>query len=92
MAHTLLRVIRELVINAIRHGKATHIKVAGCRDGGGILCSVQDDGSGFDPLSAPGVTQGHFGLQGVRERIAEIKGSVTIDSHPGAGAKVTITI
>ena len=92
MAHTLLRVIRELVINAIRHGKATHIKVAGCRDGGTILCSVQDNGSGFDPLSAPGVTQGHFGLQGVRERIAEIKGTIAIDSHPGAGVKVTITI
>ena len=92
MAHTLLRVIRELVINAIRHGKATHIKVAGCRDDGNILCSVQDNGSGFDPLSAPGVTQGHFGLQGVRERISEIKGTVAIDSHPGAGAKVTITI
>ena len=91
-AHTLLRAIRELAVNAIRHGKATHVKIAGCREGDRIRCSVADNGTGFDPSSAPGATQGHFGLQGVRERIKHLNGTIHIDSSPGAGAKVTITI
>lgn len=91
-AHALLRVIRELVINALRHGEATHIRIAGCFDNGCIRCSVTDNGRGFDPTTAPGVLQGHFGLQGLRERLAERHGTITIASQPGKGSKATITL
>ena len=91
-AHTLLRVIRELVINALRHGNATVIKVAGSVDREALRCSVTDNGCGFDPNSAPGVLQGHFGIQGVFERIEELDGTVELDSTPGTGTKATITI
>ena len=91
-AHALLRVIRELVINALRHGEATRIRIAGCIDQGNIRCSVSDNGHGFDPATAPGVLQGHFGLQGLRERLAEHHGTITIASQPGKGAKATITL
>ena len=91
-AHALLRVIRELVINAIRHGNATAVRVAGSLDPDVLRCSVTDNGSGFDPETAPGVLQGHFGIQGMRERIDELGGTLTLDSAPGKGAKATITI
>ena len=91
-AHALLRVIRELVINAIRHGNATVIKVAGALDQTTLHSSVTDNGCGFNPDTAPGILQGHFGLQGVRERIDELGGMIEISSAPGQGAKVTISI
>ena len=47
-AHAIICIVRELVLNAIRHGRATSIHVAGCIDGGNVLFSVKDDGCGFD--------------------------------------------
>ena len=91
-AHALLRSIRELVVNALRHGKATDIKVAGAFEGEHLICSVSDNGCGFDPVSAPGVLQGHFGLQGIRERVNALGGEFTIVSKPGQGVKAKIKI
>ena len=90
--HALLRIIRELVVNATRHGGATIVKVAGTIDGRELLCSVTDNGTGFDPDRAPGVLQGRFGLQGIKERIAGLGGRFEISSAPGAGAKATIVV
>jgi len=91
-AHALLRAIRELVVNAARHGGAKTVRVVGALEGGRLVCTVEDDGAGFDPAAAPGVLQGHFGLQGIRERIAALGGSFTIESAPGKGAKATIRL
>lgn len=91
-AHAILRSIRELVVNALRHGKATDIKVAGALEGEHLICSVSDNGCGFNPVSAPGVLQGHFGLQGIRERVNALGGEFTIESKPGEGVKAKIKI
>ena len=91
-AHVLLCIVRELVLNAVRHGRATSVKVAGCAEDGKILFSVQDNGCGFDPDAAPGVRDGHFGLQGIRERIKGRNGTMAIDSSPGRGTKITVTL
>ena len=88
----LLKAIRELTLNAIRHGGASSVKVAGELDEHGLMCSVRDDGCGFDPEDCPGILQGHFGLQGVRERIEGLGGSFTITSAPGRGTKAVITL
>ena len=90
--HTVLRIIRELVVNGIRHGHATEIAIAGALDDGELCFSVRDNGSGFDPATAPGVTLGHFGLEGVRERIRALGGTFEIESKPGTGAKATVRI
>jgi signal transduction histidine kinase len=90
--HTILRVVRELTINAVRHGAATEIKVAGCLDGDSLLFSVRDNGRGFDPAAAPGMREGHFGLQGIRERIEALEGTVEIESAAGRGTKVSVSI
>ena len=91
-AHALLRIIRELVQNAIRHGHAKNIKVAGCIEDDLLRFSVADDGGGFDPDNCAGVKQGHFGLQGIRERVSHFSGKMSIESAIGAGTKATISI
>ncbi len=90
--NTILKVVRELVVNAIRHGSASHVRIAGEMQDGKIRFSVADNGSGFDPSSAPGPMQGHFGLQGIRERIGDFEGAAEVESAVGKGTKVTVTM
>ena len=90
--HAILRIIRELAVNAVRHGSATEIKVAGSIEDDRLLFSVRDNGRGFDPANRPGMAQGHFGLQGVKERVKEFAGELKIESAPEAGTKVTIAL
>ena len=91
-AHAILHIVRELVSNAVRHGGAKHIKVAGAFEKDTLKFLVADDGCGFDPGSCPGVEQGHFGLQGVRERVEAAGGEVAIHSAPGHGSRFTISL
>lgn len=92
ITHAILNIARELVVNAIRHGDATVIKVAGNLDGALVRMSVQDNGCGFDPDTCLGVLQGHFGLQGIRERVEQLGGDMTIDSNHVHGTKISISL
>ena len=91
-AHAVLRIVRELAVNAVKHGHAGNIKIAGEYHDDVISFSVLDDGRGFDPSAAPGPAQGHFGLQGVRERLNDFNGTIRCDSEPGCGAKFTVVL
>ena len=91
-AHHILRIVRELTVNALRHGQATQVKVAGAIEGDNLLFSVRDNGTGFDPRSVPGMEEGHFGLEGIRERVKEFAGTFSLDSRPGAGTKATVSL
>ena len=92
LTHAILRIIRELVVNAIRHGQAKHVKIAGEMHENTVSFSVSDDGRGFVPETAPGPEQGHFGLLGIRERIEDFNGDLRISSEPGQGTKFTVTL
>ena len=85
--NAILCIIRELSVNAIRHGRATEIKVAGSIDRDRLLFSVRDNGKGFELSDAPGTAEGHFGLQGVRERLKRLGGTLALESRPGKGTK-----
>jgi len=91
-AHSVLMIIRELATNAVRHGHAKTLRIAGGIDGDRLLFSVRDDGTGFDPDNHLGLADGHFGLQGIRERVKRCDGTVAFDSAPGKGTKVTISL
>ena len=91
-AHAVLCIVRELAVNAVRHGHATDIRIAGEFKDGQIRFSVRDNGGGFDPDSRPGSAQGHFGLLGVNERISAFKGTLKIDSAIGKGTKATVIL
>lgn len=90
--HVVLSIIRELSVNAIRHGEAKTIHIAGSLDGGILAFSVQDDGQGFDPSQAPGPEQGHFGLLGIKDRLAHYNGTIEIASAPGKGTKAKVRL
>lgn len=92
VVHILLRIIRELAINAARHGKASIMRIAGAFDKSGLKISVSDNGCGFDPASAPGVLQGHFGLQGIRERLRRLNGTLSISRNADSGMHISFSI
>ena len=91
-ARTIFCIVRELVVNAIRHGGATSVRIAGSVENGMLLCSVRDNGCGFDPESAPGAEEGHFGLQGIRERMEAAGGTIEIESALGQGTRVSMSM
>ncbi len=89
--HAVLCIIRELAINAIRHGKASHLTIGGTLDGSGLSFTVTDNGVGFDPATCPGLSEGHFGLQGVSERAHRLGGTFEIASKPSQGTTATLS-
>ena len=91
-AHAVLCIIRELAANAIRHGEARTVRIAGEFHDGTLSFSVRDDGRGFDPERCEGPAEGHFGLEGIRERIKHLGGTFTITSETGKGTRAEVTL
>lgn len=92
VTHDILRIVRELVVNALRHGHATAVSIAGTRDGDAIRFVVEDNGAGFDPMAAPGPREGHFGLQGIRERLKPHQGTLELAAVRPQGTRARITL
>lgn len=91
-AHAILSICRELVSNAVQHGGAKTVRIAGEFKNGIIRFSVRDDGCGFDPAHRQGPGQGHFGLSGIIERIKRLGGQLEIHSNPGNGTRIVATV
>jgi len=91
-AHAILSIIRELVANALHHGQARTVRIAGCVDGGRLLFSVRDDGVGFDPTRCKGPREGHFGIVGIRDRLRKLNGTLSFSSPPDGGTKASVDI
>jgi signal transduction histidine kinase len=91
-AHAVLMIIRELVSNAVRHGKARNVRIRGASDGERMRFSVSDDGCGFPSGGIPGIREGHFGIEGIRHRLSRFDGTLDITASPEGGAAVTATI
>ncbi len=84
----LLRMAQETLTNALRHGKARTIQVLLAWEGRRVRLSIQDDGRGFDPKAqAAG-----YGMRSIRETLRRLKGRLDVESRPGAGARITITL
>ena len=92
LVHALIRIIRELVTNAIRHGGAKLVRITGNLENDKLSFAVSDNGRGFDPDNCPGVAEGHFGLQGIRERIDPFNGEMHIQHRVKTGMRITISL
>lgn len=90
--HAILAIIRELVANAIRHGHAWTIRVAGVVEKGVLTFSVTDDGTGFDIEHRQNSENGHFGLDGIRERLVRLNGSISFTKPRNGGTRATVRI
>ncbi|WP_030438921.1 HAMP domain-containing sensor histidine kinase [Actinoplanes subtropicus] len=87
----LLRVVQEALANAVKHGRPSTVVVRLADAGGGrIELSVRDDGAGFDPGRA--AERHGMGLGLMRERVAELGGELRVESAPGRGATVRVTL
>ena len=92
--HALVRIAREAVTNAVKHGGAQRIEVMLSRDRDGRHLSVRDDGRGFDAaalMSSNGTARSGYGLTSMRDRARGLVGRLDIDSQPGVGSKVMVT-
>ncbi len=85
-AHVLLRCTQEIITNTVRHAGARNLWIHCRRQGGLILIDARDDGVG-----AASVTAGN-GLRGMRERLQQHGGKMTVGSTPGAGFKLCLQL
>lgn len=88
--HAVLRIVREAVSNAARHGGAHRVKIELGRDQSGRRLVISDDGAGFD-VQQTLVQRTGFGLTSMRERAEGLPGRFAIESAPGAGTRVTVS-
>lgn len=87
----LVRIVREAMTNAVRHGAAREVAVS-LSAVGGVTLQVVDDGCGFDAELPPSRPGGGFGLISMRERAEALGGAFAIVSAPGAGTKIEVVV
>jgi signal transduction histidine kinase len=84
----LLRVCQEALANVRKHAHALSASVLLGYDPDAVRLEVRDDGAGFDPDHV----SGGYGLRGMRTRVAEAGGTLTVHSSPGVGTHVSATV
>ncbi len=92
--HLLFRAVRELLFNVIMHAQASQVGINIKGVNGSLQIIVADNGAGFqekEAWSSANVSQG-FGLFSIRERITYFGGSLNIESRPGQGTRVILTM
>ena len=92
VAAVLFRNTRELLSNVVKHARANHVAVRlDCVDDE-LKITVTDDGHGFSTaeVSERPTAEGGFGLFSIRERMADLGGSLDLDSAPGKGCTAVL--
>ncbi len=86
LSMALFRCLQEAVTNTLRHAEASSLHIALTFTGGAVILTVHDDGRG-----AAAITPGN-GLNGMRERIGALGGTMTVETAPGAGLALTVRL
>ncbi len=89
LENAIYRIAQEALTNACRHSKSKKVAVTMTQEGQDVRLEVQDWGIGFDPES---VEQGHFGLEGIRQRVRLLDGKLAIETTPGSGTLVQVVV
>ena len=94
LASVLFRMVKELLFNVVKHAGVDSARVDARMDGDMIAISIQDSGKGFHAadFEARQDTSEGFGLFSIKERLSVLGGTFTIDSSPGAGCRVTLSV
>lgn len=88
-----LLIVREALLNAFRHAQASRITTDIFFDRTALRITVTDDGRGLPPeILGNGSRDGHWGMTGMRERAARIRGTVSIENGASAGVRVELRI
>ncbi|HXK43323.1 MAG TPA: two-component regulator propeller domain-containing protein, partial [Anaerolineae bacterium] len=90
----LFRIIQEALNNVVRHARAGTAEVELRLDEPDVVClCVRDDGVGFDPSTVEqAALRGHLGLKQMRERVARLRGTLTLHSAPGRGTEICVVL
>jgi signal transduction histidine kinase len=90
----VFRVVQEAVSNALRHARARTIRVRLRAVPDALRLVVEDDGVGFDPLAVgQSARRGeHLGLLGMTERVRGAGGTIRLDSRPGEGSRIEVSL
>jgi signal transduction histidine kinase len=86
----IYRVVQESLRNVVKHSGAKKAQVVISCSAGEINLCISDEGAGFDPDSDK--TKTGIGLIGMRERLLQIGGEISIDSRPSRGTRITARI
>ncbi len=92
LAGNLMLLAQEAVTNALKHSEATEISIRLKTDEGQAELTIADNGRGFDPNAAPGPHDGHFGLQGMRERTKRLGATMNLKTAPGQGTVLQVAV
>jgi signal transduction histidine kinase len=90
VASHLFRIAQEGVTNALKHAQARRIEIILDFKPEAVALCVNDDGRGFEPAAA--ATDGHFGLRGLKERARALGAELALDSKPGQGTRLRVTV
>jgi signal transduction histidine kinase len=92
MAVLLFNAGRELLHNAVKHAKATEVRVGCTESGGRLVLTVEDNGVGFNPTERIDVhaLDPGFGLFSIRTRLLYVGGEMNIISGPERGTRVEL--
>jgi len=91
LENTLLRIAQEAITNAVKHAHPSQIKVTLEYEPHSIILTIEDDGHGFNPNTITRSTSG-FGLRGMRDRTIQLNGKFEVDSAPGKGTHIRVTL
>jgi len=86
---SLYRIVQEGLTNVVKHARARHVSVLLTRKDSSVAVVIEDDGRGFSPESA--AAEG-LGLIGMRERLALVDGTLTVESSPGSGTTLVAEV
>ena len=84
----LLRIQQEMLTNSLKHSGATAVNATLSFDAEGLRLDVQDDGRGFDPRTR----HDGLGLLGIRERVHQLGGQLSIDTRLGGGTRMSVVL
>ena len=90
MEEALYHIAIEALNNAIKHAAATSVKLSLRTGDRWVELEIADDGRGFDPGSAG--SRGGMGLAGMRKRVEELGGTLTVHSVPDKGTTITARV
>jgi signal transduction histidine kinase len=88
----IYRIVQEALNNVVKHAAAQRVDIVLTLQPDLVQLAVVDDGSGFDLDNTLARSDRHLGLTSMRERAAEVGGTLEVHSHPGGGTEVLLTI
>ncbi len=87
----VLFILQEALSNVRKHSEASRVRIA-VENGRDFTLLISDDGQGYDPADVAERGESHVGLHIMRERAARMRAVIKLESQPGAGTRVALTL